>query len=227
MQTTSRQARLTQRRARPAIVALSVLCLALLHASPAAAASAGTGQATGSGFEEEIITGEDFGNPPTSFCLEVETATYVAEVTGAYTAVDDTTSANAGPATITFTTERHFIGPEGAYEDTGGTPCATGTLGGPIQSTVTVSSPVITCEEDDNGEYRRVTNTIAVTWNGECEVTDLLTSDVNETGNTNHVLTAEAVPCLQPEDPNEPSVPPGCTRTELVGVTWSYVGGEA
>lgn len=213
-----------RKRPRRLTAVLSVAAsLVLLTASPAAAVGntgAGTG---GTGQEDSITYGDDYGTTENPFCLEVTASSYSATFanTSVFNADDGQTDATyTGSATLTFsTTETYFVGPEGTYTAaTFQNGCDETTLGDPIAASVSVSggntTAGIVCGPD-TAQYSRVLDAITLTWVGDCTVYDSATTDVATTPSTlDHRFEATLNPCFNPPDP--------CTSSTITLGTWDY-----
>lgn len=194
--------------------------IVLSTASPAAAVG-NTGLGTGgTGQEDDIVYGEDYGTTENPFCMEVTASEYSATITGVYSADDGTARTYSGPATVTFeTTENYFIGPEGTYaEATMQDGCDESTLGAldPIAVSVSVSggntTNGIVCGPDP-GTYYRAFDAITVEWTGDCTVYQ---SGVSATtpSNLDHGFLATLNPCFNPPDT--------CTESTITAASWEY-----
>lgn len=184
-------------RAGKSTVLLIALSVALI-ASPAGATSGNHGLGSGSGEEVSITYGTDYGNPPTSFCLEVTASEYVVDLDGEFYATENSDTAGyAGPATLHWeTTETYYIAPEGIYTGlTVNNECDPATLGDPVDADVWVTDPggasgQITCATVTGG-YSRVSNAVTVEWTGSCEVVgNVLDPGTSSTpSTTEHIFT--------------------------------------
>lgn len=210
---------------RTATIALSLaVSVVFLNASPAAAVG-NTGEALGgSGQEDSITYGQDYGAQTGTFCMEVTASSYTVNFTGSqnlFTADDGSDTATyTGPATLTYsTTETYFIGPEGTYTHaTMQDGCDASTLGAPIDATVSVSgsdmSGSIACGPDD-AEYAREGDVVTLDWEGACTVTDS-GGAVSTPATTDHSYSATLNACLNP--------PSSCTASTITGANWAYNG---
>lgn len=173
-------------RPRKVIVLLTALAVALL-AGPAGATSGTHGDASGTGVEEYINLGQDYGTATQPFCFEVTSSKYRVDMNGEFYAQDGSDQAGyAGAATLYWETteamESYYIAPEGIYAGlhenpvTGETECDPDTLGDPVEARVWVervetdNGYIEDCEEPKENVYSRVSNLIEVDWTGECEV---------------------------------------------------------
>lgn len=180
-------------------VLLMALSVALI-ASPAGATSGNHGSGIGSGQEDAITTGTDYGNPPTSFCLEVTASSYSVDLDGTYYATDGGgTAGYDGPARLHWeTTEPYYIAPEGIYTGlTANNECDPNTLGDPVAADVWVTDPggsagQITCATVTGG-YSRVTSAVTVEWTGSCQVVGDINPGTNSTpATTEHIFEGTA-----------------------------------
>lgn len=173
-------------RPRKVIVLLTALALALL-AGPAGATEGTHGDASGTGAEEYINLGQDYGTVTQPFCFEVTSSKYRVDMDGEFYAQDGSTKvAYVGPASLYWeTTEKmdsYYIAPEGIYAGlhqnpvTGETECDPDTLGDPVEAHVWVEKVdpdngyIQKCEETRGKVYSRRMEEIEVDWTGECKV---------------------------------------------------------
>lgn len=165
---------------RKVVVLLSAVVITSSLGFPAGATSGNHGSGTGSGEEDDIKTGTDYGNPPFDFCLEVTKSEYHVDVVGDFWATKNgTTAGYEGPATLHWKTqETYYIAPEGIYTDlTADNECDPATLGDPVESKVWVTDPAgdtvpgkITGCQTSTGGYARVDANITLDWTGKCDV---------------------------------------------------------
>lgn len=196
-------------------VAATVLVLA------ASAAFATTVTVTGgSGVENSITTGSDFGVGSHLHCLEVTASSYTVNLSGTFSAGTSPTRSYTGSAALTWTTNAtYYIDEDGTYTVANHTTgCDLNTRGNGISSTVNLSggntTNGISCTSNMSGTYGRTFNgAITVTFTGSCTVYDH-GSSATTTSTTTYTLTGTMNPCL-PTDPN-------CTQTTITGATLSY-----
>lgn len=205
----------------PAAALLATLGLLLATAGPASAATGNHGDATsGTGQEDSITYGADYGTTANPFCLEVTASSYSVDFSSTELSADDgpDDAQYTGAATLTFsTTETYYVGPDGTYTDADfQNGCDATTLGDPIAATVSVtggnSTNGVDCGPDD-AEYARLTNQITLDWEGVCTVTQSSLS-VDTPSTTDHSLDATLNACFNPPNP--------CTASTITDAGWAY-----
>lgn len=179
-------------------IALLIAGAMALVAGPAGAATTTHGEAVGTGEEESIVLGEDYGTETQPFCFEVLESKYRVDVDGEFYAEEgDDQAGYAGPAELHWeTTERYWIAPEGIYTNASKEDgCDPESLGEPVEANVWVERVgsdgfIEGCEANGEEAYSRLSNVIEVDWTGDCLVNSNLPTydDRATTGDVGHLF---------------------------------------
>ena len=212
----------------------AVASLVLMTAAPAHAVGNNQAEAVGgTGFEDDIVFGNDFGTFPGNPCFEVTSNTNHVDFANNDVTANATTTSPSATATYErdATFEWHinqtmYIAPAGAYSAPANpTPpnsagCDSGTLGDPIAATATFhgetgSGAVLCASGNGNATYTRVDDAVTVTFASTCTVTDdtgapTVTTPTSVTSTLHSVET----PCITP--------PNNCDHSTLHDATYNY-----
>lgn len=199
----------------------AVASLVLMTAAPAHAVGANEGVAiNGTGYEDDIVLGTDFGNPPSVLCFEVTANTNHLDFANDEVTANATTTSPSATAQYTknATFEWHinqtmYINPDGAFSGhlTAPNGCDYSTKGDPIAATATFhganGSGEVTCLSGDGGAtYSRIDTNVQVTFTGTCTVDgDGAQGIVTTPSEVTSTLTATEVPCITPPNSCEHS----------------------
>jgi hypothetical protein len=206
-------------------MAVTSVAATVLMITASAAFASNTGSATGSGQEDSITTGSDFGVGSHPHCLEVTASSYSVALSGTFSAGTSPSKSYTGSATFGWSapaspTTHYFIDEDGTYTTADHvTGCDLGTRGTGILSTITLSggntTNGISCTSSTgNGHYGRTFNgATTVTFTGSCTVYQSGNSATTPS-NTTYTLTGTMNPCL--------STDPNCTQTTVTSASFSY-----
>lgn len=205
-----------------------VVSLVLMTAAPAHAVGANTADASsGVGYEDDIVYGSDYGNPPSAFCYEVTANTGHVDFANndlTANATDGLSATYTNAATFEWHIDQtmyvDFSNSYSAPETPMGSGCDLATLGDPIAATATFHGAggggEVTCASGEGAAtFSRVFNDVTVTFDSICTVDgDGSQSTVTTPTSVTSTLTADFTQCFSP--------PNACVHSTYHDATYNY-----